>query len=164
MDNAYYSFEDYINSRYPRKISLKITSEIWYLRTRSPLTIGPVVRIGPSNISVQGAEAVQLVYGRESKWVKPPYEPDGGKIALSSHGLIGLPGVNDRKCRKLLETCFSEKAIAKQQGVILNCVDTALTVTEIACEGDEGKVDILQIARTYAFDVISIPCFEEVNN
>jgi hypothetical protein len=40
--------------------------------------------------------------------------------------------------------------------VILNCADTALTVTEIACESEEGKVDVLQIARTYAFDVISI--------
>ena len=43
--------------------------------------------------------------------------------------------------------------------MILNCADTALTVTEIACENEEGKVDVLQIARTYAFDVISITLF-----
>ena len=39
--------------------------------------------------------------------------------------------------------------------MILNCADTALTVTEIACENEAGKVDVLQIARTYAFDAIS---------
>ena len=39
--------------------------------------------------------------------------------------------------------------------MILNCADTALTVTEIACDKYEGKVNVLQIARTYAFDLIS---------
>ena len=52
--------------------------------------------------------------------------------------------------------CFSAEAIEAQQHVILNCADTALTVMEIACENEDGKVDILQITRTFAFDVISI--------
>ena len=43
--------------------------------------------------------------------------------------------------------------------MILNCADTALTVTEIACENDEENVDVLQIARSYAFDVISTAFF-----
>jgi hypothetical protein len=64
--------------------------------------------------------------------------------------------LDDVKCRNILEQPFSSEVIAAQQHVILNCADTALTVTEIACEGDDGKVDILQIARAYAFDVISI--------
>jgi hypothetical protein len=50
---------------------------------------------------------------------------------------------------------MSPEAVAAQQYVILNCADTALTVTEIACDVDGGKIDVLQIARTYAFDVIS---------
>jgi hypothetical protein len=63
--------------------------------------------------------------------------------------------LDDAKCRSILEPSLSPEAVAAQQYVILNCADTALTVTEIAIDADGGKLDILQIARTYAFDVIS---------
>lgn len=63
--------------------------------------------------------------------------------------------LTDLKCRHILEPSLSTEAVAKQQHVILNCADTALTVTEIACDKYEGKVNVLQIARTYAFDLIS---------
>lgn len=58
-----------------------------------------------------------------------------------------------------LEPCFSGEAIAAQEATILNCVDTALTVMEIALENEEDKVDVLQITRTFGFDVISLPPF-----
>ena len=75
---------------------------------------------------------------------------------MTSHGALHLTvSLDEVKCRNILEPSFSPEVIAAQQHVILNCADTALTVTEIACEMDEGKVDVLQIARTYAFDVIS---------
>lgn len=113
-------------------------------------------------VSIQGTEGVQTVYGTESKWVKPTRTPINGDIPISKHGIFGLSTLNDQECRQLLEECFSVKAITAQQGVILNCADTALTVTEIAWGNEEGIVDILQIARSYAFDVISTQDLEAV--
>jgi len=95
------------------------------------------------------------VYGTESKWVKPTWTATNGDIPIAKHGSFGLPTLNDQECRQFLEDCFSVEAVTAQQGVILNCADTALTVTEIAWGNEEGTVDILQIARSYAFDVIS---------
>jgi hypothetical protein len=115
-------------------------------------------------ISVQGPDALLSVYGNESKWIKPPYKPESRGLQLSSvHGKLGLRGTSDRECRKKLARNFSMAGISNAQGVIANCVDTALTVLEIACENDEGKLDILQITRTYAFDVISIALLNSID-
>jgi hypothetical protein len=131
---------------------------------RSCFDLGPIVRIGPNIMSVQGTDAIQAMYGPSSKWKKPSLAPCGGISQTTHHGVLQVsPTLDDIECRKLLEPCFSSEAITKQQHVILNCSDTALTVTEIACENGEGKVDILQIARTYAFDVISIGLLECAN-
>jgi hypothetical protein len=134
---------------------------------RSLFDVGPIVRIGPNIMSVQGTDAIQAIYGPSSKWKKPSLASDRDVSQVSqitNHGVPRLPSTpSDVDRRKLLEPWFSSEAIAKQQHVILNCSDTALTVTEIACENEECKVDILQIARTYAFDVISIGLHEGAN-
>jgi len=85
-----------------------------------------------------------------------------GFLQITSHGVHRVSCLNDVKCRKILEKSFSTTSIAQQQNTILNCADTALTVTEIACENEGGKVDILQIARTYAFDVLSTTVVKDV--
>ena len=110
---------------------------------------GPIVRIGPQQLSVQGTEAVEAIYGPSSKWTKPQKRVP---LSIHSHGVKG----DAMDLREMLVPCFSAEAIEAQQHVILNCADTALTVMEIACENEDGKVDILQITRTFAFDVISI--------
>jgi hypothetical protein len=121
------------------------------------LMVGQLVRVGPRHVSVQGVEAIQSIYGANTTWKKPFRARNDGFPQIVSHGVLHLPpALNDVKCRRILESSFSAKAVADQQHVILNCADTALTVTEIACENDGGKVDVLQIARTYAFDVISL--------
>jgi hypothetical protein len=63
--------------------------------------------------------------------------------------------ITDGVLRQTLTLCFSGEAIAKQEAAILNCADTALTVMEIALENEEGGVDVLQITRSFGFDVIS---------
>jgi len=129
-----------------------------YGRSTYPLllTLGPIIRLGPRLISVQGTEAIQTIYNTSSKWRKPVPELHTHPTQITSHGaLYPTASLNDVKCRNILQPSFTSEAVAAQQNVILNCADTALTVTEIACESEEGKVDVLQIARTYAFDVIS---------
>jgi hypothetical protein len=120
--------------------------------------LGPIIRIGPSMLSVQGTEAIQTIYGASSKWTKPSQESKPGVSQITSHGCLHATTkyLGDVKCRQIFEPSFSSEAVAAQQHVIQNCADTALTVTEIACENEAGKVDVLQIARTYAFDAISI--------
>jgi len=116
------------------------------------LNSGPVIRLGPRLLSVQGIEAVHSIYTSPTKWLKPPSQKP---LSIHRHGaLSSLTSLNDVKCRNILAPSLDAKSIASQQYVILNCADTALTVTEIACEGEKGKADVLQIARTYAFDVI----------
>ena len=36
-----------------------------------PLIVGPLVRLGPKLISIQGTDAIQTIYGTSSTWVKP---------------------------------------------------------------------------------------------
>jgi cytochrome P450 len=146
-------------SPFTRKTSHANAPEIWYLpsHTAPELTpLGPVIRVGPSIVSVQGTEAIQTIYSVSSKWIKPSQAPNRGISQITSHGCLhATDSLSDVKCRDLLAPSFSSETVASQQHVILNCADTALTVTEIACENEGGKVDVLQISRTYAFDVIS---------
>ena len=107
------------------------------------------MRIGPQQLSVQGSEAIEAIYGLSSKWTKPE---ERVPLPIYSHDVSG----DATDLRQTLGPCFSAEAIEAQQHVTLNCADTALTVMEIACENEDGKVDILQITRTFAFDVISI--------
>src|SRR5271170_3108606 len=119
--------------------------------------LGPIIRIGPSLLSVQGTEAIQAIYGASSKWTKSSQGLKPGVSQITSHGCLHATtkALSDVKHRQILEPSFSSEAVAAQQHVIVNCADTALTVTEIACENEAGAVDVLQIARTYAFDAIS---------
>jgi hypothetical protein len=72
------------------------------------------------------------------------------------HGSFNIKASLDNdRCLQILRPCFYATSIAAQENTILNCADTALTVTEIACENDADKVDILQITRAYAFDILS---------
>jgi hypothetical protein len=114
--------------------------------------VGRLVRLGPRLLSVQGPDAVQCIYTNSGIWKKP----DEKIFSRTKHGILYAANIAPVECRRMLESAFSFKAIIAQQGVLLNCADTALTVTEIACENDNGLVDILQISRTYAFDVISM--------
>jgi hypothetical protein len=151
------SSERHVRSTFPWEAIAPITPEIRYPLSETRLMVGQLVRVGPRHISVQGVEAIQAIYGVNTKWKKPFRTPNDGFPQIVSHGVLHLPpALNDVKCRRILEPSFSAKAVAQQQHILLNCADTALTVTEIACESDAGKVDILQIARTYAFDVISL--------
>ena len=120
------------------------------------LTSGPLIRLSPKLISVQGTEAIQAIYDTSSKWTKPPQATINTFSQITNHGVLHASTLDDVKCRHILSPSFSSEVIETQQHVISNCADTALTVTDIACESEEGKVDVLQIARTYAFDVISI--------
>jgi hypothetical protein len=139
-----------------RKRLLNLHHKYGTSKFASPLTVGPIVRLGPKLISIQGTDTIQTIYGTSSTWVKPAPKI----ISKPHHGVLrATASLDDVKCRNILEPSFSSEAIAAQQHVILNCADTALTVTEIACENDEGKVDVLQIARAYAFDIISIAFF-----
>jgi hypothetical protein len=141
-----------------QKTTLEPTPKIWYFQIHTPLIVGPIIRLGPKLISTQGTDVIQTIYGTSSTWKKP--SPASQIITKPRHGVLGgTASLDDVKCRNILEPSFSSEAIAAQQHVIQNCADTALTVTEIACENDEGRVDVLQIARTYAFDVISIAFF-----
>lgn len=114
-----------------------------------------VIRLGPRLLSVQGPRLIKEIYGAQSQWRKPGSGNNGGHLRNTNHGVLHGGSLNEVKCRQVLTPSLNSEAIAAQQYVILNCADTALTVTEIACDADDGKVDVLQIARTYAFDVIS---------
>ncbi|RDA84369.1 hypothetical protein CP532_2590 [Ophiocordyceps camponoti-leonardi (nom. inval.)] len=113
---------------------------------------GPIVRIGPNHLSIDGSLAWTQVFlyrdGRE--YLKQPgfHGPQG------QHSIIGAPSTRKhRSHRRQLARGFNEQAIIDQESVVSGYVDKL--VRQISHDSERGEaVNVVDWFKFLTFDVI----------
>jgi tryprostatin B 6-hydroxylase len=123
-------------------------SDNYRLMTRLHERYGDIVRTGPSNLSVNVPEAVQLVLGSKSRCVKSPWY-DGSLPLVNLHSTRDLREHERR--RKVFNKAFSPAALAAYEERITPLSD--LWCREVARFGGQ-PLDATAWFKYFAFDAM----------
>ncbi|KAH7027229.1 cytochrome P450 3A17 [Microdochium trichocladiopsis] len=121
---------------------------------------GPVVRIGPDTLSVDGGVAWPQVYGHRRAG-----QPEFGKVAgyfgpENDISVLMAPQAAHRRQRRHLAHACSDAALAEQQGFVLKYVD--LVMEKFSRSADAGEhVNVVDWLNFMTFDVIGDLAFGE---
>ncbi|KAM0083647.1 hypothetical protein ACKRZS_004151 [Fusarium odoratissimum] len=120
---------------------------------------GPIVRIGPNHIAVDGSIGWPQVYGHQpgkaefSKYPNFIFPGDG-------MSLIGAQKDDHRRQRRQLAHAFSDAALVEQQNVILQYIDLLMKQLTQRAESCE-PIDIVAWINLTTFDIIVDLTFSE---
>lgn len=125
---------------------------------------GPVVRISPTELAFNSAQAFKDIYGvrpghqsfskDRSHYVYPPNGVD--------HLVSAVDDATHARHRKLLASAFSERELKGQEGLIRGYVDTLISKLRVQIrDGKEGKVDIKSWLNYTTFDILGDLMFGE---
>ncbi|KAI9159113.1 Cytochrome P450 monooxygenase astJ [Paramyrothecium foliicola] len=120
---------------------------------------GPVVRIGPNHVALDGSIGWPEVFGHKSG------RPEFGKVKDffghdATDSIIGAERESHRRQRRQLAHAFSEAALVEQQGIILEYIDLFMTrLSEAASAGKQ--VNIVDLLNFLTFDIIGDLTFGE---
>ncbi|KAI3576744.1 cytochrome P450 [Fusarium oxysporum f. sp. albedinis] len=120
---------------------------------------GPIVRIGPNHIAVDGSIGWPQVYGHQP-----------GKAEFSTYpnfifpgdgmSLLGAQKDDHRRQRRQLAHAFSDAALVEQQSVILQYID--LLMKQLTQSAESGEpIDIVTWVNWTTFDIIDDLTFSE---
>lgn len=120
---------------------------------------GPVVRIGPDHIAVDGSIGWPEVFGRrpagkaEFQKLPPLFQED-------HHALIIAPRDDHRRQRRQIGHAFSDVALAQQESIIAKYVN--LLMDRLSGHAKDGQaVDIVKWLNFTTFDIIGDVVFSE---
>jgi cytochrome P450 len=111
---------------------------------------GPIVRIAPNRLSLDGSVAWTDVYGHR------PDRPEFSKISGVNAGAVGLFNArrdDHRRQRRLLSHAFSDAALAEQEDCVKHYVDLLMQRLGECAEAD-APVDITMWFNLLTFDII----------
>ncbi|KAF4874780.1 Cytochrome P450 monooxygenase aclL [Colletotrichum siamense] len=113
---------------------------------------GPIVRISPNRLAVDGSLAWSEVFSRR------PHQPEYEKT-IETYGLPGRIGIfpayrdDHRRQRRLMAHAFSESALSEQEGFIKHYVD--LLIARLGEQARAGNVlDMTRWFNYLTFDII----------
>lgn len=119
---------------------------------------GPIVRVGPTHVSINHPDGMQDVRGHRKTGENP-------KDAISSipnrNNIIGANREDHQRFRRLLAHGFSAQSMLAQQPVISRYVDQLFRQLHEASEGGTKPVDIERWFNFTTFDVIGDLAFGE---
>ncbi|KAF2035277.1 cytochrome P450 [Setomelanomma holmii] len=123
---------------------------------------GPIVRIGPNNLSFINPQAWKDIYAhkktRESEMNKDPEwyvrNPDAPHIVNGNHE-------EHARYRRLYSPGFSARSLREQESLIQKYVDMFVGGIGRACEQGETLVDMVQWFNFVTFDIIGDLAFGE---
>lgn len=120
---------------------------------------GPIVRIGPDHLSIDGSIAWPQIYSHQAG--KAEFGKLPGHFGIHNDKLlVGAPRDTHRRQRRHLGHAFSETALAEQQGIMLHYVGLLLDkLSENARQGK--KVNLVNWFNFMAFDIIGDLTFGE---
>ncbi|KAK4041875.1 cytochrome P450 [Parachaetomium inaequale] len=109
---------------------------------------GPIVRTGPSNLSISDVNAVRVVLSNESKCIKSPWYE-------RSLPLVNLHTVRDKRAhdnrRKVFSKAFSPSALQDYENrVVVHCEEFIKQMTRMAGQ----PFDASEWCKYFAFDVM----------
>ncbi|PKS06131.1 hypothetical protein jhhlp_007448 [Lomentospora prolificans] len=123
-------------------------SDNYFLMQKLHKQYGPIVRTGPSNVSVNDPDAIRVVLGNSSKCIKSPWYE-------RSRPMISLHTVRDKKehdmRRKVFSKAFAPSALQNyEKRVIVHCEEFTRQMKKMA-----GKpFDASDWFKYFAFDVM----------
>jgi cytochrome P450 len=129
---------------------------------------GPIVRVGPNEISYIDARALKDIYGHRTGG-KEAFQKDSRFYGLDASGAEGMFRAVDEdthaRQRRIFSHAFSEKALREQESIIKKYADklTAL-LRQRAVLQHEAPIDILRMYNYTAFDIMGELAFSESLN
>ena len=122
---------------------------------------GPVVRVGPNELSYSVPEAWDDVYGREKLGSRRENPKPTWYLSPKTHEIVGAPHEEHGRMRKLLANGFTGTAMNDQEPLIRVHVDLFIQrLLEIADDG-KADIDIFQWLAYCTFDIIGDLSFGE---
>ncbi|KAK8023886.1 hypothetical protein PG993_011952 [Apiospora rasikravindrae] len=114
---------------------------------------GPIVRIAPNQLAMDGALAWPEVYAHRPN-NKPEYARPTGLLFPGDHlCILGAPREDHRRMRRQLAPAFSDSALGEQEPTIAKYVNMFLDKIEAHGHGGKG-LDIVEWLNFTMFDVV----------
>ncbi|KAE8825616.1 hypothetical protein PTNB73_08613 [Pyrenophora teres f. teres] len=134
----------------------------WHLKIRKLHSkYGPIVRIGPNELSYACPEAWEDIYGRyvpakrkenpKPVWYCNPADHDMVGASLGDHG----------RMRRVMSSGFTYSAMCKQEPLIKRHVDMFISKLHGLCDNGKATVNMLQWFTFCTFDLIGDLSFGE---
>lgn len=124
--------------------------------TRLHRQYGPIVRIGPNHLAVDGAIGWRAIYGHHTG--QPEFDKFFAPFPHAEASLIIAPKDAHRRMRRQLAHAFSDGALAEQETVVTQYVDLLLDRLTERC----GKtIDIVRWFNFTSFDIIGELAYSE---
>ncbi|KAF9873229.1 hypothetical protein CkaCkLH20_09392 [Colletotrichum karsti] len=117
---------------------------------------GPVVRVGPNELSFNGPDAWQSIMGHRKSG-----EAENGKAAFYAVPplITGLNRTNHSRVRRLMSHGFSSAALREQESMIQGYID--LLIQRLHENSNQGALDICAWFNYATFDIIGDLTFGE---
>jgi len=119
-------------------------------------SIGPVVRVSPTLVSVSDPEALKVVYG--GKLLKSPVRYDGKKPGGYEHALVFYQPAQAKARRGLLLPLFQRANLESMFEEMTRYI-TQLADQMSKEQKEVGSVDMFRWFRLAAFDIIGLFMF-----
>ncbi|KAF4594099.1 hypothetical protein EYR40_008898 [Pleurotus pulmonarius] len=122
---------------------------------------GPVVRIGPNELSFRDATAFSDIYNAGSKFTKDPSFYQCFALPLSSFGTIDPH--RSRSRREMLNPLFSRRAILRLESVVQNKVDHLISRL-LSESGGVTPINLFMAFRCASLEIITVYCLNQSPN
>ncbi|KAF5007928.1 hypothetical protein FDECE_5844 [Fusarium decemcellulare] len=121
---------------------------------------GPIVRIGPNDLSMNHPDAMKDLRGhRKTGTGENSKDPILGQF--NADNIIGADRLNHQRFRRALARGFSNQAMLDQEPIITAYVDTFVQRLHQECEGGAKSLDMAQWFNFTTFDIIGDLAFGE---
>lgn len=115
---------------------------------------GPIVRIGPNRLVIEGSVCWPEVYGARSTSNEDEFSKIPGFVFPNDHlALIGANREDHRRQRRQLSHAFSATALQEQAGIIVQYIDKFVSQLT-ACAKQGQPVNIVNLLNYTTFDII----------
>ncbi|ETS81628.1 hypothetical protein PFICI_06630 [Pestalotiopsis fici W106-1] len=118
---------------------------------------GPVVRIGPHDVSYASADAWKVIHGS----IKGGYtlgKPLDANIRPANGNILTADAVDHARMRKLFSPAFSERALRKQEPIFQKYAD--IFTSKVRDINNSGQaIDMTGLYNFATFDVMADLCF-----
>ncbi|KAF7886490.1 uncharacterized protein EAF01_011168 [Botrytis porri] len=125
---------------------------------------GPIIRVGPNRIAVDGSIGYPEVYSLKAKGLAGTFDKVHDYIFDGDHKtILGAPNELHRRLRRSLAHSFSDAAIREQEGIIEKHVNMLLE--QLTCKAELGEtVDTVKWMNYLFFDIIGELTFAKTFN
>ncbi|KAH4038176.1 cytochrome P450 monooxygenase sthF [Parastagonospora nodorum] len=134
----------------------------WHLKIRNlHATYGPIVRIGPDELSYACPEAWEDIYGRYVPTKRRENPKPVWYCSPDAHDMVGASLGDHGRMRRVMAPGFTYSAMCKQEPLIKGHVDMFLSKLCSLCGDGRAEVNILDWLTYCTFDLIGDLSFGE---